>query len=132
MAMSADLIAVSLAYYFTANAPQSRPTTWQLSLHTAAPGPSGSGNEVTDSAYVRQSVTFSDPDLANPLFPLVSNNVLVSFPAAMAAYTVTHVVVWDVMRGTPLVIQRLTADKAVPVGSKAQLAIGEFKIGGVI
>ncbi|MGS0735571.1 phage tail fiber protein [Pseudomonas sp. GG8] len=130
--MSPDLIASSLAYYFTADASVPRPSAWQLSLHTATPGGNGTANEVTDSAYARQSVTFSDPDLANPLFPLVSNSALVSFPAASSSYTATHVVVWDVTRSAPLVIQRLIADKAVPIGSQAQLAIGELKIGGVI
>jgi hypothetical protein len=132
MSMSADLIAQSLAYYLTTGTVAARPTSLQISLHGGPPDSAGAANEITDSAYVRRSITFGAPSLANPDYPITSNSAPIQFPAAAAGYTVTHVVIWDQARGTPLVIQRLLADKTVPTGTQAQIATGEIKVGGVI
>lgn len=129
MSMSPSLLTSSLSYYLTVDSPAPRPEAWQLSLHTGAPGSNGFGNEVTDSTYLRQAVTFLI-DTSDSEFPLASNDTLVEFPAAGEGFTATYLVAWDVTNGVPLVIQRLASDKVIGVGVQAQLAISELKIGG--
>lgn len=127
MAMSPAVLADSLAYYLTTDSPITRPTAWTLSLHTAAPGSDGTANEVTDSGYARESASFV-VDVSDPDAPFAENDALVTFDAAVVAYTVTHVVVWG--DSTPLVIQALQTDKVINIGEQAQFAIGELVVGG--
>lgn len=128
MAMSPDIFADSLTYYLTTGSPITRPTAWTVSLHTAAPGSDGTANEVGDSGYARLSVTFT-LDVSDPDAPFVSNSALLAFGAAVAAYTVTHVVVWG--DTTPVVIEALRTEKVINIGEQAQFAIGELVVGGL-
>ena len=129
MSMSPIAAQESLAYYFTGLASSPRPTSWNVSLHTGAPGNSGTANEVTDSAYARQSAVFA-LNIVDSAFPLVANSANIAYANAATSYTATHVVVWDNTNGQPLVIQRLVTDKVVAAGSPAQFATGELIIGG--
>ena len=62
-----------------------------VSLHTADPGDSGA-SEVSGGSYVRQSVAFANAG-SNPT--IASNNALVQFPAATAAWgMITHFGLW--------------------------------------
>ncbi len=128
MAMSAYATLQSLKYYLTTEPPASRPTTWQVSLHTGDPGPDGTANEVTDAAYVRQTGAFAT-DNTDPDAPFADNTGLISYPAAAVGFTATHMVVWGT-GSNPLVIQRLVTDRVVGVGVQAQFAVGEIIIGG--
>lgn len=83
-----------LKWYLTASS-VTRPTTWFMSLHTADPGTTGTG-EVTggdDADYVRQSITFADPDGSH-----VSLSTLLAswtVDSGSSGYTVTAVGIWD-------------------------------------
>lgn len=128
MAMSADATADSLKYYFTAVSVATRPSAWQVALHTADPGVNGADNEVADAAYVRQSGTFS-VDVTDPDAPFAENTGIITYPAAVAAYTVTHISI-HATGGDCLAVMRLVADKSIAIGAQAQFAIGEIIIGG--
>ncbi|MCH5583112.1 phage tail fiber protein [Pseudomonas syringae] len=129
MSMSPAALLDSLAYYFTTATVGARPGSWSVSLHTAAPGDNGTGSEVTDSAYARQSAAFA-LNTADASAALVFNTAIISFAAAATGYTATHAVVWDATGNKPLVIQRLAADKVIAAGQQAQFSPGELKIGG--
>lgn len=125
MSMTNAVLVDSLKYYLTSQSPVTRPTTWQVHLHTADPG-TGTANEVTDSGYAAQTVTFDfDGTGLN-----VVNQADLNFGTASAGYTVTHVSVWDQTNGTPLVTQKLTTSKTVAAAAQAIMAAGELKIGG--
>lgn len=128
MAMSADATADSLRYYFTADSVSSRPATWEVALHTGAPGLNGEDNEVADSAYARQSGAFA-VDVTDPDAPFADNTGLITYPAAVAAYTVTHISI-HATGGDCLAVLRLVVDKAIDVGVQAQFAVGEIILGG--
>lgn len=129
MSMSPAILLDSLGYYFTGATVGSRPTSWSVSLHTAAPGNSGTGSEVGDSAYARQPATFA-LNTADSAAALAFNTANIAFAAAATGYTATHAVVWDVNNNRPLVVQRLATDKVIAAGEQAQFAPGELKIGG--
>ncbi|WP_024647734.1 phage tail fiber protein [Pseudomonas syringae] len=129
MSMSSAALLDSLSYYFTSATVGSRPAAWAVSLHTAAPGDAGTGSEVTDSAYARQSATFA-LNTADASAALVFNTANIAFAAASTGYTATHAVVWDVTNSRPLVVQRLVTDKVIAAGEQAQFSPGELKIGG--
>lgn len=122
MPMSQGTTSDSLKYYLTATAVAARPTTWTVSLHTGDPGVAGTANEVTDSAYARQSIAFS------VVGQVASNTATVTFPAAVLAYNVTHVVVWG--GSSPQVIQALRTTKSIAPGVQATIAAGELTVGG--
>lgn len=127
MGMTPVLTKDSLTYYLTTAAPADRPESWELSLHSAAPGPLGEDNEVTDAAYVRQPISFT-VDETDPDRPFAYNDSLISYPPADDAYQVTHIVVWDAA-GTPLVTQSLRAPRDVPQGGQVEVAPSEILIG---
>lgn len=129
MGMSKLLTSDSLKYYLTGESVMTRPTGWELSLHTDDPGEDGLDNEVGDATYERQSVSF---EMETSAFgePYAQNDSLVAFPPADAAYTVTHMVVWDTS-GTVLVIQPLRVARTIAATEQAQVAPGEIKIGVV-
>ena len=129
MAMSPLLVKDSLIYYLTGDLVTiSRPTGWEISLHSGAPGPDGTENEVTDANYTRQPVTFAVDD-SNPLRPFAHNDDDVIFPDADNSYTVTHIVVWDA-GGNILTNQPLRTPKLIAAEEPATLATGELVIGG--
>jgi hypothetical protein len=126
MAMSKALLEDTLTRYLTTGTPDTRPTAWEISLHTGDPGDDGLDNEVGDTAYVRQAVSMS----VSSLDPKASNSAVVSFPAAAEGFTATHVVIWG--DGTmPLDIQQLRTSRVIAVGETATFAVGEYTIGGV-
>lgn len=122
MGMSKLLTEDSLKYYLTDEAVMARPVGWELSLHTGDPGVDGTANEVTDSAYARQSIVFSVTDA------VAENSAEIIFPAAAASYTVSHICVWD-DTGSLLVSQMLRAPKTIAASGTAYVAQGEIRIG---
>lgn len=105
-----------------------------VALHTGSPGPTGSGNESTDSAYTRQAVTLSavgDVD-GDGVFSR-SNTAEVVFPALAAGQTVNYFSLWTaVSGGTCTLTQALSAPKTLPAAGVARFPIGELVINGVI
>lgn len=129
MGMSMLLTRESLKQYLTDDAALSRPTSWEVSLHTGDPGIYGLDNEVSDAAYVRQPVSFDVLD--TPLgVPYAENSNELVFPTAGSSYTVTHVAVWD-DAGNMLVSQMLYVSKPIPSGEQAYIASGEIRIGAI-
>ena len=89
MSLSNALETETLKWQFT-TASVTRPTAWYIALHTADPTDTGTVGEVTtgtDSAYVRQAVTFATPTGDTAL-----SNSSVAFTANSGA--TTHVVTW--------------------------------------
>jgi len=129
MGMSALLTEDSLTYYLTAGSVITRPVAWEISLHSDDPGVDGTGNEITDANYARQSIDFV-VDTTDPAAPFAENDVLVEYPVADADYSVTHIVIWDSL-GNILVPQPLRVPKTILATEQAQIAAGEIKIGAV-
>jgi len=127
MAMSPAITLDSLTYYLTSKAVSARPTSWTISLHSAAPGIDGTANELAYAGYARQSVDILVDD-SSPAAPFATNDGDVTFPAPDADYSVTHMVVWG--GSTPLGIQALRDVKTILTGVEAVLAAGELIIGG--
>lgn len=122
MAMSDYTTEDSLKYHLTAGAVGTRPTAWELSLHTGDPGTDGTANEVADSGYARQTIAFTVTG------PAAENSALVTFPAAVEGFTATHLVVWG--DSDPRIIQALKTPKVIAIGNSATLAAGELTVGG--
>lgn len=114
----------TLGYAFTALTLETRPVSWEVSLHTGDPGNTGA-NEVTDAAYVRQAVVFELDDVAGA----VSNDAEIVFPAAAAEYTFTYVAVVD-NAGNFWCKQLLSAPRVIAIAGSARIATGELLIGG--
>lgn len=129
MGMSALLTEDSLTYYLTTGSVITRPSGWEISLHSAAPGVNGTANEITDANYARQAIAFT-VDTTDPQAPFAENNALIEYPAAAGTYTVTHIVIWD-SSGNILVPQSLRVPKTILATEQAQIAVGEIKIGAV-
>ncbi|MCD5994149.1 hypothetical protein KDX38_11030 [Pseudomonas sp. CDFA 602] len=129
MSMSHAALLDSLSYYFTSSTVGSRPVAWVVSLHTAAPGDSGTASEVADANYARQPSTFA-LNTSDASAALVFNTANIAFAAAATGYTAAYAVVWDTTNNRPLVIQRLITDKVIAAGEQAQFSPGELKIGG--
>lgn len=129
MGMSILLTRESLKYYLTTDATMTRPTGWEVSLHTGDPGVDGLDNEVEDATYTRQTVVLGVEDTSFGE-PVAQNTDLIVFPAATEAYTVTHLVLWDTA-GNILVPQALRATKTIQPAEQAQISPGEIKIGAI-
>ena len=97
-----------------------------VSLHTADPGDTGA-SEIATGSYARTSAAFTNSG-ANPT--VSSNNAIVTFPAATAAWgTVTHFGVWSASSGgTFRGSGALTTSKAVNNGDTARFAVGALTI----
>lgn len=116
-------------YFFTGDSVDSRPTSWEVALHAGDPG-IGDSNEVSDSVYDRQSVTFSADDSGS--FWQATNDADVSFPAAGAGanYTVTHFSIRD-GNGNALLIAPLQVPIPVVEGGVVSFPAGFLIARGV-
>ena len=105
-----------------------RPTAWNVSLHTADPGRTGA-NEVADANYARQSVTFTVQQNGN-LWQAITA-AAVSFPGANAQFTVTHVGVFDAATGgNPVFTTEIPLARTVEAGGVFTVPAGELIIDG--
>lgn len=129
MGMSRTVTEDSLTYYLTGESVLPRPTAWEMSLHTGAPGVDGLDNEVEDAAYERQGITF-EVDYTATGDPFAQNDGMVVFPLADSGYTVTHIALWS-DAGTLIVTQPLRTPKVIATAEQAQVAPGEIKIGAL-
>lgn len=95
MAAMSDYLEQKLLDHVLRNVPMTSPTTVYLALFTDDPNDSGGGPEVTDSAYVRQEITFAAPasEIDGHACALDAD---VSFPAiADASVTISHLGIYD-------------------------------------
>lgn len=127
MGMSAYAKLETLLYMLTTDAVDTRPTSWEVSLHTADPGTDGTANEVTDANYVRQAVTFV-ADVTDPVTPFLENSAIITYPSADTGFVATHFVVWD-NADNPHVIQQLRVAKTIAIGEAATFAAGDLTVG---
>lgn len=120
-----------LKWLFTAVATGTRPTAWHVALHTADPTLDGSANEVTDANYGRQAATFTaDQPVAGGAWR-VRNDADVTFSIADAAYTVTHVTVFDAATGgNALAIFELPVARSLAPGNAFSIPTNELVITG--
>jgi hypothetical protein len=100
-----------------------RPTTWYVSLHTADPGESGLGAEVSGGSYARVAVTFNAPSAG-----ATANSGVVTFPTATASWgTVVSTAIWDSLTGgNMLKYGALTTSVAIGTGTTYTFAAGNI------
>lgn len=117
---------LALAFMFTGGT-ATRPTVWYAALHTADPGAEGTANEVlvaSDADYVRKQVTFSTPASRQS-----TNSADLTFTPAIgaAAYTVTHMSVWDAATGgNCLSSAAMLVSRTIDSTSPLVIATGDF------
>lgn len=102
------------------------PTALYVALFTSNPTETGTaGNEVSDSSYSRQLVTFTQP-----IDSTVSNTELIEFPPATTPYgTVTHIGIFDNSTGGNLLFYKELANPIeVLEGTGIRIATGELTI----
>jgi hypothetical protein len=121
-AVAAYLQAEWIKYAFTAEGMVSRPTAWVVHLHTADPTSTGTVAEVTDTAYVRQSATWTRAS------GQVNNTAAVTFPPANAGYTVTHISVWDGGSAHCLYVGALQFSKPLVAGDTLAFGVNEIAL----
>jgi len=120
-----------LKWLFTTDTMGTRPTAWHVSLHTGDPTLDGSGNEVSDANYARQSATFTATQPSAGEVWQVTNDADVVFPASANAYTVTHVCVFDAATGgNVLGIFELPLSRSISAGGVFSIPINELVIAG--
>ena len=101
-----------------------RPTTWFLSMHTAAPGLTGANELVTgtDANYVRKAITFA---AAASLAKATDAGVTWTANAGATPYIVTHIGIWDALTaGNFLAYGALAVPEPVAAGGALNLAAG--------
>ena len=108
------------------------PTTFYVSLHTGDPteGTQPGANEISGSAYERQSVTFGDCTTVSNTTS-VSSNQTVSFPQANSNYSadVTFIGINDSLTGSNLLFYgQLSQAKTVTTGDVFQINSGSLTI----
>lgn len=111
-----------MKYMFTATAMGTRPTTWYIALHTGDPGETGASNEVTDSAYARQSATFTQT--ANSV---ATSNSQTWTAIADGTISISHFSVWDASTsGNCLFKGALDLSKSFGIGDVPAFGTGEI------
>lgn len=100
----------------------SRPTTWFLALHTAAPGEAGAVGEIpTSKGYARQAAAFAAVSGG-----VTSNNAQIEFgPATDNWGKVTHFTIWTAASGgNCLFWGTFRTPKTINYGQRLQLPAG--------
>lgn len=120
-------------HFFTTEAVESRPTSWNVALHTGDPG-KGDDNEVTAPSYQRKEISFSaELDQQSQSFWEAKNTQDVSFDQAGydENYTVTHYTVRDGLSGECLAIGKLNEPLPVSEGTVVMFPQSYLKVRGV-
>lgn len=102
-----------------------RPTGWEVSLHTGDPGAAGTANEVGGGVgYARRPATFTAAAAG-----AATNTATITFgPASGAGFgTVTFAAVWDTGTGQYLGKSALTA-QLVPAGIPYSIPAGDLDV----
>jgi len=122
-----------LKRYFTTDTVITRPSSWEVSLHTGNPV---LGNEVLVGAwsnYARQSVTLAvaDVDLGGAeLVAQATNDIEVQFPAAAAgtSLVVTHAAIRDASTGEILAVGQASPAMSVVENTVILFAVGDILV----
>lgn len=91
--------------------------TLKLALHTADPGETGSGAEVSGGSYARQTITFG---AASGGTSTMSNSGGIEF-ADMPSCTVTHVAIWNGAGSQIYWSGALTSSRTVTAGDSLRI-----------
>lgn len=104
------------------NTAYTQPSALYMALHTADPGETGTGSEVTGGSYAPQTIAFSaaSGDTA-------SNSGAVNF-ATMPATTVTHFSIRDASSGNPLFVGPLSSSQTTTAGQTLSFAAGQVTV----
>jgi len=119
-----------LNWMFTDASAPSRPTAWQVSLHTGDPGETGLTAEVlvsADADYTRKAITFADSVAGSSC---LSELAVTHTPASGAtAYTVTHVTVHATAPdAVALISGALQVPQLIDNSNPLSLSVGEIVI----
>jgi hypothetical protein len=118
-----------IEHFYRGNAQTARGGTLYVSLHTADPGRTGA-SELSGSGYARQAVTF-DPAAGGATDAVAD----VVFPANSggAAYTVSHIGLWDAVTGGNYHDGAALAGgaKTVAVGANLRIPSADLDVVGV-
>jgi hypothetical protein len=96
-------------------------------LYTSAPDDTGAGTEVDDANYIRQQVSFSEPDTNGN----IKNDVTLTFPAfaATSELQVSHVALFDAETGgNMLEYTPITPAVDITEGIGCVIQVGELSI----
>lgn len=113
------------------------PSTTYLALFTSDPTDEGTGNEVSDSAYVRQDMAKGGEISSGWTAPsksgegtMSSNAKVLQFPpVADAAVVVTHYAVYDAQNGGNLMYQgEFTVAKELQINDVLSVDIGGLQV----
>ena len=117
----AEALVLNALFRATAFTP---PTTIYMSLWTVTPDDSGSGTEVSGSAYVREAVTFSAPATQSPSGSQIANSANVLFPAATGSWgTIVGFALHDAASGGNMLFKDLlTNPLTVTTGMQPQFS----------
>ena len=129
MAALSDTLEQALLNHVFRNTAYTSPTTVYLALFTTDPTDTGTGSELADSGYARQTVTFSAP-VASAGGHAVSNAATVEFPAIVdGQVTVSHFAVYDAATaGTLLAHGSFTSSRTLSIDDIPTVAAGAVTI----
>ena len=117
-------------FFFTTSVVESRPTEWEIALHTGSPG-AGDAQEVSSYSYQREDATFTASDKGS--YWEAENDTDISFPVADTgeSYTVTHYTVRDKTSGECLAIGEIPVPVQVEEGTIISFPAGRIQVRGV-
>lgn len=118
----------TLKYWFTTEVLGTRPTTWEVALHSGDPG-TGSDNELTDANYVREAASFEV--VADGDGYIARNDADVVFPALAAGVTVHYLSVRDGATGDHIRSVQLNPPKTFSAGGIPRIPINELVFEGI-
>ncbi len=121
-------------FFFTSETAESRPSSWEIALHTGNPGADGESNEVSGLSYSRQPVDFETyPDPEGGGFWEAQNTDDVTFAAGQSgdSYRVSHYTIRDGSTGDCLAVGQLTVPIQVDVGVVVSFPKEYIKVRGV-
>ena len=126
MAEMSDYLENALINGTLRNTQYTVPATVYLALYSADPTDAGTGTEIAQGNYARQSVAFDAPSNG-----VTQNTADVSFPVASADYTgdVTHVGVLDALTvGNLLYHSPLDTARTIITGNQFVVSAGQLTV----
>lgn len=116
--------------FYTIDAVDDRPTSWEIALHETNPG-TGDDGEVLSVSYARQELTFSAASKAT--YFEAANEADVIFPALGLgeSYTVTHYTIRDKLTDKCLSIGQLPVPLPLVEGGIVSFPATFIKVRGV-
>lgn len=113
-----DYLETKVLNHVLRNAAYTQPPALYMALHTADPGDTGTGSEVTGGSYAPQTIAFGSTSTNS-----AANSGAVAF-AGMPATTVTHFSIRDGASGNPLFVGQLSTPQTTGSGATLNFAVG--------